>query len=140
MFDIVVEALENFCIHQIREPYYIQSDISNLRTIIAYIDVKSPSSSDYRVYLGAKHGFAQKVAAIMLEEQESDEETLIDMMLESANLIIGSAKVLYNDRCGGDYILGTPVYEKTGNFDIAYDYAKILNIGEDSIIVAIKGM
>lgn len=140
MFDIVVEALENFCTHQIREPYHIQNEISILRTIIAYIDIKSPSSSDYRVYLGAKHGFAQKVATIMLEEQDSDEETLVDMMLESTNLIVGSAKVLYNDKYNGDYTLGTPIYEKTDNFDIVYDYAKILNIGEDCIIVAIKGI
>ncbi len=138
MFNTVLEALENFCIHQMRVPYELSDEISKMRTIIAYIDITAQRSVAYRVYLAAMPSFAQRVAAVLLEEEQSDEDTLIDMMLESANLVVGSAKVLSNERCNEKCSISTPLYHKIDDFDLVYDNAKVLKIQNDKMIIAIK--
>lgn len=138
MFNAIIEALENFCIHQMRVPYELNDTISKMRTIIAYIDITAQREVSYRIYLGAMPSFAQRVATTLLEEDESDEETLIDMMLESANLVVGSAKVISSQRCNDSCTISTPIYYKTDNFDVVYDDVKVLTIENDKMIIAIK--
>ena len=94
MLSTILKAAENFCIHQIRLPHKVHSDFIKMRTLIAYIDIDLLGGSKHRVYLSADEAFMQRVSRIFLEEDESDEETLIDMALETTNLIVGSAKVL----------------------------------------------
>jgi len=94
MLKNIIIAAENFCVHQIREEHSLSDSLPKTKTLIAYIDIEANDSKKYRVYIATEHGFAQRVSKIYLEEDESDEETLIDMVLELANLIIGSAKVL----------------------------------------------
>ncbi|MDQ7066611.1 MAG: hypothetical protein Q9M40_00595 [Sulfurimonas sp.] len=65
----------------------------------------------------------QKVSKLFLEEEKSDEETLIDMTLETANLIIGSAKVIAEEINENPYTIHTPHFIKIGMFDLEYDTA-----------------
>lgn len=138
MFNRMVEALENFCIHQIRSPHRVEDDAQQLRTIIASIDIAMAEDTTYRVYLALGSNFAQRVALALLEEDESDEQTLVDMTLESANLVVGSAKVLLSDMDKKACKISTPTYHKLDNFDMPYDEAKTLYIEKDHIIIAIK--
>lgn len=138
MLDEIVEASQNFCIHQIRAPFEIGNDISRMRTFIAYIDVKGDNGTTHRVYVGASPSFAQRVSSLLLEEDESDEETLIDMTLELTNLIVGSAKVLASQKETGSYTMSTPHFKKIDDFDIEYDNARILKVGNDEMIIALK--
>ena len=94
MFNNIIEATQNFCTHQIRDEFIINDEFNKDRTLIAYIDIDTHSGQVYRVYLSAEKAFVQKVSNVFLEEDESDDETLKDMLLETANLIVGSAKVL----------------------------------------------
>jgi len=138
MLNIIIEASQNFCIHQIRIPHKISDETVQMRTLIAYIDIETISSKKYRVYIAASLGFAQRVATALLEEDESDEETLVDMMLETTNLIVGSAKVLAQKTSEHAYSMFTPHFEKIGSFDLEYDEIKVLKIENDEMIIAIK--
>ncbi|MCK9453780.1 chemotaxis protein CheX [Sulfurimonas sp.] len=138
MLNTIIEASKNFCVHQIRLPYELHDDIAQMRTVIAYIDIESLDESKYRVYVGATPSFAQRVSTLFLEEDVSDEETLIDMTLETANLIVGSAKVLVADSALHSYSMSIPHFEKIDIFDFEYDRAKVLKIENDEMIIAIK--
>lgn len=138
MLNTIIEASKNFCIHQIRLPYEMHDNITKTRTVIAYIDIESIDGNKHRVYIGATPNFAQRISTLFLEEDESDEDTLIDMTLETANLIIGSAKVLASESDFESYTMSTPYFEKIDVFDFIYDRAKVLRVENDEMIIAIK--
>ena len=138
MLKSIEEASKNFCIHQIRLPHSLEDGIVKDRTLIAYIDIEAIDTKKYRVYIAAQQEFIQRVSMIFLEEEESDEETLIDMTLETANLIIGSAKVIANSSEESSFTITTPCFEKHDVFDFEYDDAKTLTVESDKISIAIK--
>ncbi|MDD2904905.1 MAG: chemotaxis protein CheX [Sulfurimonas sp.] len=138
MLKNILQACENFCMHQIRLPYTIDAIQTKKRTLIAYLDINTAEGREYRVYIAAEPSFVQRVSKIFLEEDESDEETLIDMILEVTNLIVGSAKVIETQSAANEYTIGTPHFLKTDIFDFEYDFSKTLRVENDAIIMAIK--
>ncbi len=138
MLRTIEEASENFCIHQIRIQHKIEERTSQKRTLIAYIDIDTVDNKTHRVYIASDENFMQRISKLFLEENESDEETLIDMTLETANLIIGSAKVLAEEANADAYTINTPHFEKIGVFDFEYDQAKTIQIEDDELTIAIK--
>ncbi|MDF1884139.1 chemotaxis protein CheX [Sulfurimonas sp. SAG-AH-194-C21] len=138
MLTTIKKATENFCIHQIRELHQTIEGISKKRTLIAYIDIDAQDGTSHRVYIASDEAFMQRVSYLFLEEEKSDEDTLIDMTLETANLIIGSAKVIAEEIAENPYTIGTPHFVKLGIFDLKYDSAHTIIINEDEITIAIK--
>ena len=137
MLNSVEIAAKNFCIHQMgMECHYVDTNTKK-RTFIAYIDVSLKDKKLYRIYIAANESFIQAVATLFLEEEKSDKETLQDMALETANLIIGSAKVIAEDS-DKPYEIGTPYFHNIDVFDLAYDEIKILANKENELILAIK--
>ncbi len=137
MLKTIIEASENFCIHQIREPHAVNSGNIKKRTLIAYIDIDVHDGSKHRVYIASDEGFMQRISKIFLEEDTSDEETLIDMTLETTNLIIGSAKVIAEE-ADNAFSIHTPHFEKIDIFDFEYDQAKVIKVKNDELMIAIK--
>jgi CheY-specific phosphatase CheX len=137
MFNTIIKATENFCTHQIRDEFTLDDDLNKTRTLIAYIDIDTHSGEKHRVYISAEKAFVQKVSYIFLEEDESDDETLQDMLLETANLIVGSAKVLAEDS-DKPYDINTPFFEKEGEFDHQFDHCKSFTINDTKLFIAIK--
>ena len=138
MLKTIIEATENFCIHQIRIPHTVSDDITKARTLIAYIDIDTQKGQKHRVYIASDSNFMQRVSKLFLEEDESDEETLIDMTLETANLIVGSAKVIAEEANINTYTINTPYFEKYDAFDFKYDQARLIKVENDELIIAIK--
>ncbi len=138
MLKTIIQASENFCIHQIRIPHTVSDGINKKRTLIAYIDIDDANDRKYRVYLASEVSFMQRISKLFLEEDESDEETLIDMTLETTNLIVGSSKVIAEEADENPYTIGTPHFEKIDNFDFEYDEAKVIKVENDEMIIAIK--
>jgi len=138
MLETIEQAARNFCIHQIRESFTLQDGVVKTRTLIAYIDIDAKNKKKYRVYIALDKGFIQRVSKIFFEEDENDEDALIDMALETTNLIVGSAKVVSEEQNENPYTISTPRFEKFDLFDFAYDEAKTLNIQNDTISIAIK--
>ena len=137
MLDTIIKATQNFCTHQIRLNSTVDNDVTKKRTLIAYIDIDTQETKRYRIYLACEENFIQKVSKLFLEEDKSDEETLIDMALEITNLIIGSAKVMAEES-NNPYTISIPYFEKIGKFDFDYDQAKSVIVGEDELTIAIK--
>lgn len=138
MLRTIQEASENFCIHQIRLQPTLHVGVSKKIVLIAYIDINAQDSKTHRVYIASEKAFMQRVSKVFLEEDESDEETLIDMTLETANLIVGSAKVIAQEESSHLYTINTPYFEKIGTFDYEFDTAQTLNIEDDELTIAIK--
>ena len=138
MLGTIEEASKNFCIHQIREEFEVNDGISKKRTLIAYIDIDREDAAKFRVYIASDEEFMQRVSKLFLEEDESDEETLIDMTLETANLIIGSAKVIAEEKNSDTYTINTPHFEKIAPFDFPFDAAKTISLNGDELTIAIK--
>ncbi len=138
MFTAIEKATENFCIHQIEEECTIDTTITDKRTLIAYIDIDAEDGTKHRVYIASDIPFMQRVSYLFLEENESNEETLIDMTLETANLIVGSAKVIAEEENINPFTIGTPVFERIGKFSFEVDTSKTLRIDDSTISIAIK--
>ncbi|WP_457744463.1 chemotaxis protein CheX [Sulfurimonas sp.] len=137
MLNSIETAAKNFCIHQLAmECNSIDINIQK-RTFIAYIDISLKDNSKYRAYIAANESFIQSVATLFLEEEKSDKDTLQDMALETANLIVGSAKVIAEDSAQ-PYEIGTPNFYTIDVFDLAYDEIKVLSSGNNELILAIK--
>ncbi len=138
MLKTILQASENFCIHQLRLPFTVNKSLTKKRTLIAYIDIDTHDNKKYRVYIASEHGLIQKISKLFLEEDESDEETLIDMLLETTNLVVGSAKVIAEEENENSYTINTPHFEKIDVFNFAYDDARAIKVQGDKMIIAIK--
>lgn len=138
MLKTIIEASENFCIHQIRSPHKLNDGDTKKRTLIAYIDIEASDGTKHRVYIASQTGFMQRISKLFLDEDKSDEETLIDMTLETTNLIVGSAKVIAEEANENPYTIATPHFIKLDIFDLEYDQYKIIKIENDELIIAIK--
>lgn len=137
MLSYIEEAAQNFCLHQLGEHSEITEGISTKRTLIAYIDINSSAAKRYRAYIASDYPFMQKVSKLFLEEEQSDEQTLIDMTLETANLIVGSAKVLAEQQ-QNTFDIQTPFFEKIDQFDCVYDVAKTIQVDGGELTIALK--
>ncbi|MBD3823364.1 MAG: chemotaxis protein CheX [Epsilonproteobacteria bacterium] len=138
MLRTIIQAAENFCVHQIREEHALSTEPSKERTLIAYIDIDADDSRSFRVFLACEKEFAQKVTKVFLDEDESDEETLKNMSLELANLIVGSAKVISEESGMNMFTIRTPHFEKIGAFDVEYDSLQSVQVGETKVTIALK--
>lgn len=139
MLRTITEAAKHFCVHQMRSDCILKESISNMRTFIAYIDINTNKDQRYRVYVASDKNFIQKVTTLFLEEDNSDDETLMDMALETTNLIVGSAKVLA-ENSDTPYTINTPCFEKIGFFDFEYDQIMSIVVGTDELTIAIKDL
>jgi hypothetical protein len=141
MFQTIIQATENFCTHQIREDFKDIDSFNEDKSLITYIDISTSSETKHRIYIVSDLKFAQKVSKLFLEEDESDEETLIDMGLETTNLIVGSAKVIAAEGNSESYTISTPHFTNIEKFSFDYDEQKVFLVGDDSkILVAIKAL
>jgi len=139
MIRTITEAAKHFCEHQMRSDFTLKEKISDIQVFIAYIDIDTDVEKKYRVYVASDKNFIQKVTTLFLEEENSDDETLMDMALETTNLIVGSAKVLA-ENSDTPYTINTPCFEKIGFFDFNCDQITSIVVGDDTLIVAIKDL
>lgn len=138
MFNTISQALENFCTHQIRKPYILTKNEIDSEVVITYIDIESEDNKLYRVYVASDNSFLQTVTTLFLEEEDSDKQTMQDMMLELANLIVGSAKVIAENGNATNFNIKTPILLDTNKFDINYDQLCTLEVENKKVSVAIK--
>ncbi|SFV53623.1 hypothetical protein MNB_SM-5-308 [hydrothermal vent metagenome] len=137
MIENIENAAKNFCIHQLGIECQKRKNYKNEKKFIASIDIIVNNGDKYRVFIAANKAFIQGIATLFLEEEKSDMETLQDMTLESANLIVGSAKVIAEES-ENPYEIGTPFFESIAPFDINYDTMVTLANDTKELIIAVK--
>lgn len=140
MLPTILQAAENFCIHQIRLPHTTAKMSDKKRTLIAYLDIETNSGIKHRAYLGCDSVLIQHITEIFLGEENSDEETLMDMLLETTNMIIGSAKVLAEASDANSFTISTPHFIKEDYFTMPYDAMHTVQIANGEMLLAIKAL
>ncbi len=138
MIHYIEKAAANFSLHQLEiESQKATPDIQ-LRTFIAYIDIIDAGGASKRVYIGCEHALMQRIAEVYLFEDESDEQTLTDLSLEVANMVIGSAKVIAEEEDIEPFTITTPHFEKYDVFDINHHNISAIAIDGHIMNIAIK--
>lgn len=140
MISFITQAAENFCVHQIRLPHTIHSALPKSRTLIAYLDVNREDGSQFRTYIGCDSTLIQHIAELFLGEDTSDEATLNDMLLETTNMIIGSAKVLASESSEFAFTISTPHILENGDFTIPLDEYCTIAVADGEMGIAIKAL
>ena len=143
MISIIIEAAENFLHNQIElstKRLQDLSSLSQLRTVIASIDVKMDDGEIKTVYLGFNEALIKEIVSVYLMEDDADDETMKDMALESTNMIVGSAKVLAEEAEKEHFMITTPEFKAIEEFDsCACSEVSVLNTPKDSLVIGIKG-
>ena len=140
MISIIIEAAEKFLQNQI-DLKTIQTDtLSKLRTVIASIDVKMDDGEVKTVYLGFNEALIKEIVSVYLMEDDADDITMQDMALESANMIVGSAKVLAEIAQKEHFMITTPEFKAIEEFhNCQCSEFSVLNTPKDGLVIGIKG-
>ena len=140
MVSIIIQAAENFLRDQIQLVPEEADALSQLRTVIASINVKMDDGKIKTVYLGFNEALLKEIVSVYLFEDEADEQTMIDMALESTNMIVGSAKVLAEQAEKEHFMITTPEFKAIEEFqDSQCSEFSVLNTSKEGLIIGIKG-
>jgi hypothetical protein len=138
MLDTIVHAAENFLTHQLELTATAAERPDAMRTVIAYIDTESQTGRHHRVYVACNGTLIARIIELFLGEEEDDEATRTDMALETANLVVGSAKVIAQERGEVPFTIGTPHFVKDAPFDMLCDSVRELGGDGCMMIIGIK--
>lgn len=138
MIDDLITAAHNFAQHQLEAASTLLHDLPEVRTLIAYIDITDQAGAAHRAYVACDETLMRSIASLFLGEEESDESTLRDVALEVANMVIGSAKVISEERGINPFNITTPHFVAFERFDLPCDSTAVLRIGNDTMLIALK--
>ena len=140
MLSLIVEAAENFLHNQIELKTEKSDTLSKMRTVIASIDVKMDDGETRSVYLGFNEALIKEIVSVYLMEDDADDQTMQDMALESANMIVGSAKVLAEEAQKEHFMITTPKFKAIEEFtNCECNELSILKTAKDDLVIGIKG-
>ena len=98
---------------------------------------------EHQFFLGMGENILKILSSHLLYEDYPDQETLIDLLNESANLIIGNAKVLWEESENGvELQLTTPEYQGYFEQNLSKEFDKQLffNTNNESIMIGINSV
>ncbi len=140
MISLIVEAAENFLQNQIELKTEKTDTLSQVRTVIASIDVKMDDGETKSVYLGFNESLVKEIVSVYLMEDDPDEQTMIDMALESTNMIVGSAKVLAEEAQKEHFMITTPKFKAIETFNnCKCSQLSVLKTPKEDLVIGIKG-
>ncbi len=140
MVSLIVEAAENFLHDQIELKTQKSDTLSQMRTVIASIEVKMDDGDSKIVYLGFNEALIKEIVSVYLMEDDADDQTMIDMALESTNMIVGSAKVLAEEAQKEHFMITTPQFKAIEKFDnCECSEFSILSTPKEDLVIGIKG-
>jgi len=140
MLSFIVQAAENFCIHQIRLPHRSEPLLPKKRTLIAYLDVEESNGNKHRAYIGCDETLLKCITEIFLGEEISDQETLRDMLLETTNMIVGNAKVLCQESSNNPFTISTPHFYTDNHFELNTHEHHTFFIADGEMLIALKAL
>ena len=109
-----------------------------MRMLIASIEIVE-NEKPHTVYVALSKELLQDVCGIFLFEDDSNDETLQDMLLETTNMIVGSAKVLAQESNDAKvFNIKTPLFLETKKFNLLCDGMNRISLKNGSILIAIK--
>ena len=142
MISIIIEAAENFLLNQIELTSKKSNSLSSqsqMRTLIASMDVEMDNGDTKTVYLGFNETLVKEIISVYLMQKNPDAETMQDMVLESTNMIVGSAKVLAEEADTDNFSITTPKFKDIEEFiDCNCNETSVLSTPKDSLVIGIK--
>ncbi len=140
MISLIIEAAENFLHNQIELKTEKSDTLSQVRTVIASIDVKMDDGETKSVYLGFNEALIKEIVSIYLMEDDADDQTMTDMALESTNMIVGSAKVLAEEAQKEHFMITTPKFKAIEEFsNCECSEFSVLKTAKEDLVIGIKG-
>lgn len=143
MISLIIEAAENFLHNQIElktERAEKIDSLTQMRTVIASIDVKMDDGEIRSVYLGFNEALIKEIVSVYLMEDDADDQTMQDMALESTNMIVGSAKVLAEEAQKEHFMITTPTFKAIEEFNnCSCAEFSILKTEKEALVIGIKG-
>ena len=139
MFHHILQAAQNFCTHQLGSCSQQIKTLPKTRTLIAYLNIEAQGGEKFHTYIGCDELLLQAITEIFLGEETSEMETLNDMLLETTNMIIGSAKVLASQTDTSHFTISTPHLCDHDYDTISPDHFATLLILGGEMSIAIKG-
>jgi CheY-specific phosphatase CheX len=103
----------------------------------------SHNDEAYYFFIGMGENMLKILSSKLLFEEEPDQETMIDLLNESANLIIGNAKVLWEESEEGVVLqLTTPEYQGYFEENLSKEFEKrrFFNADSESIMIGIDSV
>lgn len=140
MLPFIMKAAENFCIHQIRLPHKIVSQLPKKRTLIAYLDIQIHSKEQLRTYIGCDKKLLECISKIFLGEGFNDNDTLRDMLLETTNMIVGSAKVICEESEVEPFTISTPHFVGNDYATFEMDQFSSVKVAGGTMFIGLKGL
>jgi hypothetical protein len=138
VFHHILQAAENFCIHQLGSSSQKLETLPKTRTLIACLNIETSDAQRFHTYIGCDEPLLQTIIEIFLGEDISEMETLSDMLLETTNMIIGSAKVLAGQTDSPHFTISIPHLCKDNYETISPDFFATLLILGGEMSIAIK--
>jgi len=140
MISIIIEAAENFLHNQIDLKTKRINTLTQLRTVIASIEVKMDDGETKTIYLGFNESLIKEIVSVYLMEDDADDEMMKDMALESTNMIVGSAKVLAEEAEKEHFMITTPKFKAIEEFGACNcsEYS-ILQTSKEALVIGIQG-
>ncbi len=140
MISLIVEAAENFLHNQIELKTEKSDTLSQVRTVIASIDVKMDNGETKSVYLGFNEALIKEIVSVYLMEDDADDQTMKEMALESTNMIVGSAKVLAEEAEQEHFMITTPKFKAIEEFsNCGCSELSVLKTSKEDLVIGIKG-
>lgn len=138
MLDTLLLAATHFLKHQLEIEGENLDPGSAMRTVIASIDIEPERAKPHRIYVACSDGMISRIGTCLLGEEIRDEATRNDMALETANLVVGSAKVIARERLGLNMTIGTPRFDGYALFEEECDIVRALGSEGRIMIIGIK--
>ena len=132
-------AVENFFLHtlEIACQTLSQEAFENIYTTQIKI---TNLEREYDFFLCMREPLLQILSQKLLLEDNPCQDTLIDLLNESANLIVGHAKVLWEEAEGAELSLTTPEYQGyfEKSFSKEFDKKMFFEAGDEPIMIGIE--
>ncbi len=137
--EYIDSAVENFFLNTLEVACHGVScesveDIYTTEIQITHLDRK------YEFFLCMGEPLLKVLSEKLLYEENPSQDTLIDLLNESANLIIGNAKVLWEEAEGAELMLTTPEYQGyfEKSFSKEFDKKMFFKASMEPIMIGIQ--
>ncbi len=137
MINYITTASKQFFQHQIGTTCAIDEIVPQESAYVAYIDITNLANAVYRVYIAMDEPILAHITELFLGEDTPDEQTLQEMLLETTNMVVGSAKVLAEESESA-FNIKTPFIETSALSMVSYDNKQTLKIDNSAMIIALK--
>ena len=139
MIELFSQATTNFATHQLQTTCVESEHQDNLRTVIAYIDIDVEGGERFRVNVAYSKALLGVICALYLGEEDCDDESLVEMALETTNMLVGSAKTLASESDVPHFNIATPHLCDCHELDSrSHKQAVTLLVGEHPLVLTIE--